>query len=333
MSPSNLWGINMFLKSDNTIDALVELSKIIQGEKDVLNSKLESQVCSKIQKLESYPVCANYKIVDNISLSSASYWFTYNSFGHGHKPITNLSSLEKRYNSIIDAIDKYENDCLGVDERNKPKIESNQIIIEKIKAFMNHIGIPSTYSVYELKSSRHRKKEHITKFAGWYDDITRLIHVSVYNSNPASKLREAVENEYKVVLAKIKKEEQEKARAELKNFYYSGGKVVGEFDSIDEIESYCKSNKLEYNRNIVEKVISNEQAIKDYSNSRFVKENEASEKWYKALREEFKNYPDKVYNLMYSQAYDQGYSSGYDEVYNYMLEISDFVDSIKEALE
>lgn len=61
---------------------------------------------------------------------------------------------------------------------NKDAIENNKKVVEKVTSIMRFIGIPSTYTTSEYKTSRSRKATTTTHTAGWLQDVRRSVPTS-----------------------------------------------------------------------------------------------------------------------------------------------------------
>ena len=110
-------------------------------------------------------------------------------------------------------------------------------------------------------------------------------------------------------------------------FAYKEGKFLG--DSTISREDAEKK----YDTKVVEKVMINTEDVNHHwTHARHI-EQRASEIWRDAMRNEYGELNDKVFNLCMAQAYDRGHSSGHDEVAMHMDEIVDFVHKVLEAVE
>ena len=61
---------------------------------------------------------------------------------------------------------------------NKDTIENNKKVVEKVTSIMRFIGVPSTYTTSEYKTSRSRKPTTTTHQAGWLQDVRRSVPTS-----------------------------------------------------------------------------------------------------------------------------------------------------------
>ena len=102
-------------------------------------------------------------------------------------------------------------------------------------------------------------------------------------------------------------------------YYLKDGKSIGPFDQKPII------------KNPIEKVWVNEKEYKEASKEVNDEYNNAIENWYKDLKNEWSELPDKVFDLCYSFAYDKYHSSGFDEVANGMYDICYFAKEIISA--
>jgi hypothetical protein len=121
---------------------------------------------------------------------------------------------------------------------------------------------------------------------------------------------------------KIREALGERPSAIIKFWGYAKGKVIDSFDTrklaedagATSVESYCV----------------NEPEIKAWDGRYKELISALDEKWRDALREEYSDLPDEVYNLVYNKAYEDGHSYGYDEVANYMIDLADMAVKIMD---
>lgn len=104
-------------------------------------------------------------------------------------------------------------------------------------------------------------------------------------------------------------------KPEVVYFYYEKGKAYGPFAD--------KPNKPH-----TERVIVNEEEIKEYWDVRRAEEKAAFDAWYKDLREEYEYVSDKEFNFVYSKAYENAHSSGYDSVNDKLEELFSFIEDV-----
>lgn len=102
-----------------------------------------------------------------------------------------------------------------IHEKNIPIIENNKETVKKIYDFMAAIGIPASYTVYELPSPRHRNKAYIPKRAGFALDCERVIKTTdFYDSKKKSAEGnlKRIEEQYNKFNLAIKKANEEKEK-------------------------------------------------------------------------------------------------------------------------
>lgn len=83
---------------------------------------------------------------------------------------TSLSDVDREVRASIAVAAKLIDD---VSERNKPVIEHNDGVRKQVIEIMTRIGIPTTYTTYELPSSRSRTRKAIGHSAGYLGDLSR----------------------------------------------------------------------------------------------------------------------------------------------------------------
>lgn len=139
----------------------------------------------------------------------------YNSF----KP-ENRHNVYSAYENAQKAIAENLTDIEAIHVANAPALANNLETSKKIRDFMGAIGIPETYHVYELPSSRHKVKQQVAKSAGYRTDIVRCIPVTDgYDSSKGAAFaaQARLKKEYDTLIAAIVKVEQEaekKAKAD-----------------------------------------------------------------------------------------------------------------------
>ncbi len=123
--------------------------------------------------------------------------------------------LEEKYKNLLTDIENIHN-------TNIPRIENNKLLMEKITLMMTAVGIPPTWSQYEIPKGK-RTKQWITHTAGYYEDLRRNVKiddgyaVAVRSVDSCLKDIDRIFNELKAGIAKEEQkklaEEKEKAKA------------------------------------------------------------------------------------------------------------------------
>lgn len=106
----------------------------------------------------------------------------------------------------------------------------------------------------------------------------------------------------------------EKVDRILKYRAYKDGEVKT-FDSLIEAKKFSK---------LTESFIENNDQVNAYWTKCRLVENQAYNIWKKSLRDEYPEFNDAVFDLVYDQAYDRYHSEGYDEVANGMVDLAEF---------
>lgn len=96
-------------------------------------------------------------------------WFPFNPLNREHVKLS--------YDAALLWIEGAKNKANSLHEKNIDAIENNKKLIEKIRGFMDSVGIPRTYSVIEKISSRSKKEERVTRTASYEADIARNIPI------------------------------------------------------------------------------------------------------------------------------------------------------------
>ena len=144
----------------------------------------------------------------------------------------NRSHVENALANAKKIIEEHLKELDLVHKKNEPLIEENKKTRACIYDFMKTMGFPEQYTVYELPTPRHRKKQRIAKNSGFVEDCRRLIQVedgyeslvrttkrtlSKVESQASEYLREISKAEKQKELEEKKKEEiQELARFQVK---------------------------------------------------------------------------------------------------------------------
>jgi len=95
-------------------------------------------------------------------------WSNWDEFKTANEFQMKLLNVMQSYKSALDAHKLQEH-------VNKDAIENNKKVVEKVTAIMRFIGVPSTYTTSEYKTSRSRKPTITTHQAGWLQDVRRSV--------------------------------------------------------------------------------------------------------------------------------------------------------------
>lgn len=213
----------MFLQADNNFDAIQKVVALIKQEVDTANEKANDTLPQPIP-VGQYPSTGNYfiKIFSNsVSLTYPSYWFKdYSYYSSNGQDMTTVAKLDSRRLELLALVDKLDVDIQTAIDTNKAAIENNKKIVDKVTLMMKHIGIPSSYTTSEFKTSRSRTKTSTTHTAGYINDLWRCIPTTIKGSKPDTKqLRDSIEKAYKTQVESVRAIETAKAKAdaEVKN--------------------------------------------------------------------------------------------------------------------
>lgn len=179
---------------------------------------------------------------------------------------TSLDSIKKRFDSLNDILDKYQESLKSTQAINAEIVKHNIEVKEKIKSIMKSIGIPDSYREVDTKS-RSRNTKYIEKRAGYLDDISRNIPIgdSLYRTLSDKialnkvEIKKWYDSSIKIIADKekqeteaLKKQEKEKLIAVIKVKY----NIPFEYSDYDVLNYLIDKNKylklahfLEKNRN------------------------------------------------------------------------------------
>lgn len=213
----------MFLQADDNFDALQKVITLIQQDVNVAQEKANDTL-PKPMPVGQYPSIGNYTIKvfsNSISLAYPSYWFKeYSYYSSSGQDMTTVAKLDSRRLELLALVDKLDVDIQTAIDTNRRAIENNKKIVDKVTLMMKHIGIPSSYTTSEFKTSRSRTKTSTTHTAGYINDLWRCIPTAIKGSKPDTKqLRDSIEKAYNSQIASVRAIENAKAKAdaEVKN--------------------------------------------------------------------------------------------------------------------
>jgi len=95
-----------------------------------------------------------------------------------YQQCSSLEEIDAKLTEYRRLLDSDLADLLAVHEENKPLIENNKAVREKVGLLMKSIGIPDKYSHSYYKSSRSSKKTTETKRAGYLEDLDRTCFIT-----------------------------------------------------------------------------------------------------------------------------------------------------------
>lgn len=179
----------------------------LEEAKKKIDSALEkvSKIRNEVGKIEELTMIKTPSIGSLSTFYKGGY---YNSFN----PLK-MEHLDRAWGNADNHID----DCIRTmdftHEENSDKIVNNEETAQKVKDFMETIGIRGTYSVYDYPTNRHKTKKSITKTAGYIDDIGREIKTSdgyKFAMDSLKKSRERLRKEFDDLCKKIIEDEKRK---------------------------------------------------------------------------------------------------------------------------
>lgn len=210
----------MYLAANNGLEALQEITDVLRGEIDKLSKKADENI-PVVMTIGSFPDIRNFEISTgrrnnkNTTLAWPDKWFNFYNWEGFICPPWSQELIDERYSKISSVIDEFEEAQKSAEEANLPAVENNKAIREKISLIMEHLGIPSSYSVYELPSPRSHKKEWVRKTAGWVSDLNRCVPISVQGvKQDISQLRGKLTQMYDKAVSELRVREREKQKEE-----------------------------------------------------------------------------------------------------------------------
>jgi hypothetical protein len=198
-------------KGEEVAELLTLALNHYRKEKADLLLKVDDNV-PQSKKLLPFPNKGSYVIGSSSLAHSCSYWFNEKTYYSGDKEISNSSALVARRELISTVIDKYIADFTEIHKANLEIIEHNKLVVRKITALMQAVGIPNTYSESYFKSSRSTRKTTDTKKAGYLADIDRNIETSQESIPSKESMMYGVNDKYRVIYDKIRLEETKAER-------------------------------------------------------------------------------------------------------------------------
>ncbi len=195
-------------------DALEYLKNHIDDLQNKLNGEIPSH-----QKLLDYSSILKNDIFkySRETLSNSGIYVSYRYSSHDE--CKTIEQIEKRYNDLMKVLSSFDVQKNKIKDDNIVIIEHNKKVISKIRQFMKIVGISDTYSEIDSKS-RARIPKHITKRAGYLQDIERVIKTTDYGlvslENKVKTIKESLTKWYNNSIDKIKTENDIKLKQENK---------------------------------------------------------------------------------------------------------------------
>lgn len=199
-------------KGDEVPELLTLALQHYRTEKEEFLLKIDSNV-PKFKELNKFPEKSKYSIGESSLSYQADSWFKNKSYYSGTQDISNSTALEARKKLAGEVVDKYIADYTEVYNSNLEVIDHNKLVVEKITALMQAIGIPNSYNESYYKTARSRTRTSETKKAGYLHDIDRNIKTSQPSIPKKEDLLSGCERYYSTLLSKIVVEEGKAERA------------------------------------------------------------------------------------------------------------------------
>ena len=207
----------MYLNTKTNVDALHAIAELLREEIETLNKKADENI-PKVMSVGSYPSLEMFKwkvSADRfctLSQNEGDWFKIYNDLGY-EVETPSQTAIEERMATVLSTISELEASQVKTEEDNKVAIENNKLIRDKIELVMDHIGIPATYSVFDLPTPRSRKREWIRKSSGWTSDLGRCVPVSVTGvKQDTQQLKYKVEQMYSKMRVTLRLHEEETTR-------------------------------------------------------------------------------------------------------------------------
>lgn len=121
--------------------------------------------------------------------------------------------IERCYQNALKWIEESKNVVEKWHEENLPGIENNKQVIQKVKLFMESVGIRESWKTYEYRGFKKKDKE-TQHTAGFMGDLNHFCKTSDNYENAKSQLvvfKEKLEKWYKEKITAINTKEKEKA--------------------------------------------------------------------------------------------------------------------------
>ena len=253
----------MFLSHAETVpQAMRSLADLAEAQIANMQAKAD-EVFPKPQKLKELPKRSSFEVVKGVTIESSTNWWKYNTYYHGMKDISSLRELEERKDALLAKVNEWEAAVDAVVEGNKPLIEINLSIHNKVKQIMKQIGIPDTYSVRDTKS-RAMYPKYVTMPAAYLGDLSRNIPTTQRSGHKSdaqqlrSRIEESYRTAYRTLNEAVVKATKEKAKVENETRWaffkvkYGCDPLATPNDILDKVLRSCKylylAHYLELNR-------------------------------------------------------------------------------------
>jgi len=245
-------------------EAVIKVIDYLESEVDRLNKLLEEEIPQPMKindkkiNLSEYIIWKSGSAYESVTLSCNTYWFKYKPYYGEWTLLKDVVELDKRKETILDQISKYEEDLKTRFEETEIVVNNNKIVQSKIRQLMAKVGIKEGYQIYDYETPRAKSKKWVSRTSGFVNDLAR--EAPTYNEyyNYASKvkdLRNSLDVEYnkaKIAIQKAQREEAAKKKASedahkialLRAKYTPDNAYANASDILDAMFDRCKYLKL-----------------------------------------------------------------------------------------
>lgn len=175
---------------------------------------------SKIDKIRNdVGVIMPVEIISvNPDRSLSRYYHIKNPYSYNSYDSKSRNHVESAYKVTIEKYEELKKKVEEIHNKNEKALKNNEETAQKVRDFMNTVGIPNSFSTYDYPSKRHKTKKRINHEAGYIQDIRRCIKQSDgYESSIRilEDFKESIQKQYDNLIAEISKAERN-AQAEQK---------------------------------------------------------------------------------------------------------------------
>jgi len=132
-----------------------------------LQKKKADETIPKVMKFDSIPSFAGFY--------SSSLKVKGGYYSSDRDPVT-VAEFDSCLEKYLTSLDEKEKEVTAKHEANKPMMENNKIIREKVSLIMRELGIPGTYQERDYKS-KSRTPKYETRIAGYEGDLQRNVRI------------------------------------------------------------------------------------------------------------------------------------------------------------
>lgn len=213
----------IILKASNNVDALKEVTTLLEKQLDEMKSKLD-EVIPKPKPYVKLPDIYKYSLQlgnaysgEKIHLNGyPSAMLTIKDFYGNTVDTPTEQQFTERLKTLFSLLDNYEKDCEAVIAQNKEIQVYNQAIAAKVNNIMKELGVPDTYYTKEYKSPRSTKATEVKHSAGYLGDLQRLLGTPPQPSVNVASKRKELQAEYDKRIRGIQEAQRKLAQEEAK---------------------------------------------------------------------------------------------------------------------